>query len=119
MTSKIINMVEKFKDAEDLFLESILESEPIADEGFSKRVVKHIRRRLWLRRLTLPVAMVVGAGIAVKPASELVVAVSRLLAVIPGELVDTSVAVIPQLQYVVIGAMLLVACFLGMRILED
>jgi hypothetical protein len=112
-------MAEKLKDAEDQMLESMFQSELIADDGFSKRVVTRIRRRLWLRRLTLPIAMLVGGSIAIKPISQLSVAVSKLLTVIPMELLETPIAWIPQLQYVVLGAMLLVAGMLGVRMLED
>jgi len=119
LTSKIINMAEKLKDAEDRLLGAMFQAEPIADDGFSKRVVTRIRRRLWMRRLALPVAMFVGGSIAVKPVLQLSVAVSKLLAVIPMELLETPVAWFPQLQYVVLGAMLLVASMLGIRMLED
>lgn len=119
MTSKIIIMAEKLKDAEDRLLGAMFQAEPIADDGFSKRVVTRIRRRLWLRRLALPIAMFVGGSIAIKPISQLSVAVSKLLTVIPMELLETPVAWMPQLQYVVLGAMLLVASMLGIRMLED
>ncbi len=112
-------MAEKLKDAEDRMLESIFQSELIADDGFSKQVVTRIRRRMWLRRLTLPIAIFVGGSIAIKPIAQLSVAVSKLLTVIPMELLETPIAVFPQIQYVVLGAMLLVAGLLGLRMLED
>ena len=119
MTSKIINMAEKLKDAEDRLLESMFQSEPIADAGFSKRVVTHIRRRIWLRRLALPVAMIVGGAVAIKPVSELVLAATKLLTVIPQGMFDIPVAWVPQAQTVILGAMLLAAGMLGMRMIED
>ena len=70
-------MVEKLKDAEDRMLESMFQTRPIADDGFSRRVVTRIRRRLWVRRLTLPVAMLIGGAIAVEPLSQLVIAASN------------------------------------------
>ena len=57
MTSKIINMADRMKDAEDRIFESLFAAEPIADEGFSDRIVKRIRRHIWIQRLTLPAAM--------------------------------------------------------------
>ena len=60
-------MAEKTKDAEDTLLESLFLAEPIEDAGFSDRIVGRIRRGIWLRRLTLPVAMLIGAAIAIKP----------------------------------------------------
>jgi hypothetical protein len=119
LTSKIINMANRLKDAEDQMLESIFRSEPIADDGFSRRIVARIRRRIWLRRLTLPVAMLVGGSIAAKPVLQLAAAVSKLLMVVPQGLLEIPVAWVPQLQTVVIGAMLLVAVILGMRMLEE
>ena len=119
MTSKIINMAEKLKDAEDRLLESMFAAEPVADDGFSDRVVVRIRRRLWIRRLALPVAMIVGGGIAAKPLAELGLAASKLLTVIPQDLIAVPVGWLPQIQLVVIGALLLGAVSLGMRMIED
>ena len=112
-------MAEKIKDAEDRLLESMFAMDPIADSGFSKRVVERLRRRLWLRRLALPISMCIGAAIAVKPAWQLTLAVSRLLTLIPQEVSAIPMTWIPQAQFVVIAAMLLVAGLLGMRMLED
>ena len=133
MTSKIINMAEKLKDAEDRFLESMLQSSPIADEGFSARVVTRIRIHLWVRRLALPAAMLIGGAIAVEPALQLLTAASNLLTIVPtgifelpAKMFDVPVGIfdvpkawLPQIQLVVIGAMLLVAGFFGMRMLEE
>ena len=60
-------MAERQKDNEDLVLEALFRAEPIADDGFCKRVVARVRRRVWTRRVTLPVAVVakvpvIGAG---------------------------------------------------------
>ena len=129
MTSKIINMVEKLKDAEDRMLESMFQSESIADDGFSRRVVSRIRRRLWLRRLALPAAMLVGGGIAIKPLSQLVTAASKLMTVVPQGLLEVPTSWLPQMESVVFGAslaqmvvlaaMLLAAGLLGTRLLVD
>ena len=112
-------MAEKLKDAEDRLLESMFQSAPIADDGFSKHVVTRIRRRLWLRRLSLPVAMLIGGGIAVRPMSELVLAASKLLTVIPQDVLAVPTDWVPQMQLVILGAMLLAAGGLGMRLVED
>ena len=129
MTSKIINMAEKLKDAEDRFLESMFQSESIADDGFSRRVVSRIRRRLWIRRLALPVAMLLGGAVAIKPLSQLVTAASKLLTVIPEGLVELPTSWLPQMESVVFGAsiaqmvvlaaMLLAAGLLGTRMLIE
>jgi hypothetical protein len=119
LTSKIINMAEKLKDAEDRLLESLFAAEPIADEGFSGRVVTRIRRRLWIRRLALPVAILVGGSVAAKPLAELTLAASKLLAVMPQDLLAIPTDWLPQVQLIVVGAMLLGAGSLGLRLLED
>jgi hypothetical protein len=129
LTSKIINMAEKLKDAEDRLLEAMLRSEPIADEGFSGRVVSRIRRRLWVQRLALPSAMLIGGAIAVKPATQLVAAASKLLTIVPQGMLDVPTTWIPQVQNVaygatltqtvVLGAMVLAAGVLGTRMLIE
>lgn len=49
---------------------------PLADEGFSANVVRRIRRRVWLRRVVLGTAVIVGGALALGPLSELSVLVS-------------------------------------------
>ena len=117
MTSKIINMAEKLKDAEDRLLESMFKVEPIDDDGFSKRIVTRIRRRLWLRRLALPVAMLVGGAIAIKPATELVIAVTKLLTVVPDSVVQAPVGWLPNVQDVAISGSLLQTLVFGALLL--
>ena len=51
---------------------------PLQDEGFSANVVGRIRRRVWLRRVVLGTAVVVGGVLAFGPLSELSVLVSGL-----------------------------------------
>lgn len=119
MTSKIINMADKMKDAEDRLLESLFESAPIADDGFSVRVVRKIRRRLWLRRLALPVAVAVGGAFAIKPLAALVTLVVGLSGLLPQEALLSASHFLPKLQYIVLGAMLLGAGLLGLGALED
>ena len=119
MTSKIINMAEKLKDAEDRLLESMFRSEPVADDGFSDRIVTRIRRRLWLRRLALPVAIVVGGAVAAKPVSQLALAATKLMTVLPQDMFAMPLDWVPQIQLVILGAMLLAAGGLGMRLIED
>ena len=129
MTSKIINMAEKLKDAEDQLLESMFASTPVADDGFSTRVVTKIRHRIWVRRLALPVAMVVGGAIAIKPASQLAMAAAKLLAVVPQDVVVAPTEWLPQAQNIAIsgsfmqtaiyGAVLLGVGLLGAKMLTE
>ncbi len=119
MTSKIINMAEKIKDADDRLLESIFETSPIPDAGFSVAVVRRVRRRLWLRRLAVPVAALIGGGIAVKPLAGFVSIVASLSPMVPPQLIETATSMIPQLPTVVLGGMVLAVCLIGIRSLED
>lgn len=129
MTSKIINMAEKMKDAEDRLLESMFSAQVIADDGFSRRVVARIRRRLWVQRLALPIALIVGGAVALKPALQLMQVAPRLLAIVPQRLLDVPASWLPLLdssafgtsfiQIIGLGAMLLTVAFLGIRLLEE
>ncbi len=119
MKSKIINMAEKLKDAEDRFLESMLELAPLADDGFSDQVVKRIRRKLWLRRITLPLAAAVGALMAFKPVAGLVTMAYQVLLGMPNDLVATATSNLPSIQLIVTGAMILVAALMSLNMLEE
>ena len=57
---------------DDLALEALFASQPIADDGFSRRVIARVRRRQWVRRLALPIAVLMGGAIAAKPALAIV-----------------------------------------------
>ena len=119
MTSKIINMAERLKDNEDRLLESMFASAPIADDGFSAAIEKKVRRRLWSRRMILPVATVVGALVSFKPLAGLVTAFASLTSLLPRELIEAPQQLVPQLPMIVLGAMLLATCLLALRALED
>ena len=119
MKSKIINMAEKIKDAQDRNLEALFASAPVADDGFSRRIVRRLQRRLWVRRLTLPVAGIIGGVIAFKPLAGLVSLLANLSTLVPKEIVTATTGSVPQGQIIVLGGVLLLACLLGMRFLED
>ena len=122
MTSKIINMAERIKDAKDRHLEALLRSAPIADEGFSVRVVSKVRHRMWVRRLSMPIAVAVGALIGAKPLMQIVGALPGLLTSIFGNAVSfdsLSVGDLPQLSTVLFGAALAMLMLLAGRLLEE
>ncbi len=119
MKSQIINLVDRFKDNEDKLLESLFRSEPVLDNGFSAGVMTRLNRRLWIRRLALPAAFLVGAVVAVKPLSQLVVTFSKLLTVIPADVGGLSIDIVPQATTVFLGGLLLVAMMMITKILED
>jgi hypothetical protein len=115
----IISMVDRLKDNEDKKLESLFRLEPVRDDGFSSRVVTRLKRRLWIRRLTLPVAFVLGAAVALKPLSQLVVTFSKLLLLLPVEISGFSLSTMPQASTVMLGGLFLVAMLMITKMLED
>ena len=119
MTSKIINMADKIQDAEDRILESLFQSDVIADDGFSDQVLKRMRRQLWVRRLALPIAMLVGAAVAVRPALELVAVGSRLFGSLADAAVVPGTAVITQVPYLLVGGLILALVMTTFRLFEE
>ena len=119
MTSKIINMAERMKDAQDRFLESMFDSAPIADNGFSDRVVRRIRHKLWVRRITLPVAVLIGLAVAFRPMAALATGIYELLSSMPGDLVPSLDGSLPSLQLIVTGALVLGVAMFSLSMLED
>ncbi|MFQ6007272.1 MAG: hypothetical protein ACE5OQ_17425 [Woeseia sp.] len=112
-------MVDRLKDNEDRKLETLFSSEPVADAGFSRKVMSRIRRRIWIRRLSLPTAFVIGAAIALKPLSQLIVAFSQLLTLIPADFAGLSLDIVPHASTIVLGAMLLAAMSMVTKLLAD
>jgi hypothetical protein len=112
-------MADRIKDAEDRLLESMFAAPTIADNGFSASVIGKVRRRLWLRRLALPVAALIGGAIALKPLTTFVTLIAGLSTLLPQELYGAVAELIPQVQTVVLGALLLAVCLIGLRSLED
>jgi hypothetical protein len=112
-------MAEHIRDDEDRMLEQVFASPPIADDGFSARVVRKIRRRNWIRSLTLPIATLIGVAISFKPLMGFVTALAGFVQLIPQDMLDASATLIPRLPMLVLGAMLLATCLVGLRALED
>lgn len=119
MTSKIVNMAEKIKDAEDRMLESLFASESIADNGFSNKIVRRVNRQLWIRRLTLPVAALIGGLIAYKPFMNLLGLLGSFVSATKLDFLGPAQAMLPQIQMLVMGAVLLVVGLVSMRLVED
>lgn len=98
MTSKIINMADKMQDDEDRLFASLLRSEVIEDAGFSKGVVSRIRRDIWLRRLALPSALLLGGVIAGRAVLQLASFLPTITNTLPARqllLPDTMLAQLP------------------------
>ena len=119
-------MVDRIKDKEERRLQAMFRSESLPDAGFSKKVLNRVRRQIWIRRLTMPIAIVVGGAIAFKPVVDLATTISKVLNVLPERLTSVSldlpsvpVESLPQIStYLIGGAMILVALFF-VRALED
>ena len=112
-------MVDRLKDNEDKLLKSLFRSDPVLDNGFSLKVISEIKRRIWIRRLTLPAAFVVGAAIAVKPLSQLAVTFSKLLTLIPTNVGSLSLGNLPQTSTVILGGLLLAGMIMVTNMLEE
>ena len=116
-------MVDRLKDNEDKLLESLFRSDPVSDNGFSRKIISEIKRRIWIRRLTLPAAFVIGAAIAVKPLSQLAVTFSKFLTLIPTRMPanvgSLSLGDFPQISTVILGGLLLAALMMVSKMLEE
>ena len=100
-------------------LESLFASESIDDDGFSDQIVRRIRRQVWIRRLTLPIAMFIGGAIAIKPATQLVSVMQSVLGALPQGVVAMPTIALPQLPLIFLGAALLAIGVLTARMLEE
>ena len=123
MRSTIINMAERMKDNEDMQLESLFAPDAIADNGFSAGVMKRIRRLMWVRRLALPIAFVIGAAIAFKPLVSLVTVLAGLVSAIPvGAAAEYSLIpanLLPAGSTIMLGIMAVIAISMIGKMLED
>lgn len=126
MISKIINMAEHLKDEDDRRLEQLFAIEPIADGDFSSKILRKIHRRLrrrqWIRRLSLPVAILAGSTIAAKPllgfVAVLPAAAEKLLgATLP--LAHLPLSGVLDASSILVAATALMALFVITRILEE
>ena len=90
---------------------------PLRDEGFTGIVSRRIRRRLWLRRIVLGTAVLVGEILALGPVSELAVLLAEGLIEAATRWHDP--AWLAQNQALLIVALLAVAWPGAMRLLDD
>ncbi len=123
MKSVIINMADRMKDLEDSKLESLFASDSIADDGFSIRVENRIRRQMWVRRLALPIALLVGGAIAIKPLAGLVMQLLNFAAALStsvnSSLGGLSAGILPQYSTVIFGGLLALAFVVVTRLREE
>jgi len=115
-------MAERMKDAEDLKLEALFSEKPIADDGFSGSVVSRVRRQVWVRRLSLPVAIAIGSLIGAKPLLDVVMALPQILSIIPVDMFGVDklpIDALPQGSTLMLGAALIMAVTFASRLLEE
>ncbi len=112
-------MADKIRDAEDRLLDSMFRSEPIDDDGFSDRIITRIRRRIWLRRLALPIAMLAGAAIAIKPLLQVVAVLSALTDSVPRDSFALPETILAQLPILVAIGCLLIVGIVTFQVSED
>ena len=112
-------MAERISDSEDRLLEAMFRSEPLDDGGFSQKVIARIRRRRLISSLALPVAALLGGAIAFQPAVELVRAIPTLMNLIPANVLAVPLQLMPQVQLVVMGGMLLALGLAFLNVLAE
>jgi hypothetical protein len=119
MTGKIIIMAERLKDEHDAKLEALFRSAPLEDDGFSERVVARVRRGIWIRRWTLPLAILIGGLIAAKPAAQLLMGMAEILTVLPEDVRNVELDALPQVTTFIFGGMVAGLIGLFLKGLEE
>ena len=112
-------MADRMSDREDELLTSLFAAERIADDGFSDRVLRKLRVQLWARRLTLPVAALIGFAVAVNPLLELLALMPSLVTIVPTGWSAGLSSLLPDAQMLVIGGMILIAGIGTLQLLDD
>ena len=119
-------MVDRIKNKEELRLEAMFRSDPLPDIDFSAKVMTRVRRQIWTRRLIMPVAILLGGLIAFKPASELLITLSKVMNVLPASLTNISMDIpsipvesLPQVSTYLIGGLMILVTLFFVRVLED
>jgi hypothetical protein len=77
---------------------------------------------MWIRRLTLPAAITIGALIAARPLAQLVDVIPKLLNIVPGNienLAGNALLSLPETSTIIMGLMLLGAVMMVSQILEE
>jgi hypothetical protein len=112
-------MADYSRDDDDRVLEALFAAATVADDGFSERIVRRIRRRLLVRRLCLLVATIVGGTIAWQPAVAFTRFAVSLLQELPGNFFGTALEAVPSTTMLIGGGILFIVTAFAFRLLED
>lgn len=115
-------MAERMKDETDRALEQLFRCESIDDDGFSARVMARVRRRVWVRRLAMPIALVIGAVIGLKPLLDSLFVLKALFAPLAEKMMmadGLSLTFLPDLPTLLFGIMLAASVLMIGRMLEE
>ncbi|MEX2496030.1 MAG: hypothetical protein WD448_08080 [Woeseia sp.] len=112
-------MAERLKEKEDEGLEALFRSGTIEDNGFSNRVMARVRRGIWIRRWTLPTAVLLGGVVAAKPAGELLMAMAKALTVMPQDFRSLPLESLPQATVFILGGAAIGIFALFIKALEE
>ena len=86
------------------------------------RVVARVRRQMWVRRLSLPMAFLIGIAISAKPLIQLANALPNLLGSVPVSGISMDklpISSFPQTSTIIMGVMLLATVLMASRMLEE
>lgn len=112
-------MADKTTDREDELLASMFAAKPVEDAGFSERVLQKLRIRLWVQRLTLPVAATIGFAVAINPLMDLLALMPSLASPVPARFAPDIGSMLPATQSIVVGGLLLIGGLGALQLLDD
>ena len=112
-------MADRNMDREDKFLSELFSAEPLADDGFSTKVMRRIRRQVWVDRLALPVAAVIGLAVAINPLLDLLTILPSLARVVPFDLPEIGSVPALDADILILGGLVLVAGLFVSQFAED
>lgn len=108
------------RDDQDRALETLCRPQRIDDGDFSRRVMRQINRRAWVRRALMPAALAGGAVLALRSLSDLLTLFRGLgFELTPDALAKLSTAALPQIGTAYGLAALAIVVVLLIPILDD
>lgn len=112
-------MADYSRDADEQWLEALFASPPVADAGFSERVLRRIRRGQAWRRACLLSAAIIGGAVAWQPAVAFTRFAVALLQELPGNVFGAALEAVPSTAMLAGGSILFLVALFAVRLLED